>query len=205
MAEKIDVSGVSIKNFPQNGEISPINAGIWHNYYLYTGKLAEQELNWSDDYKVWLDYMLGKAQKSEDDGVLPSGSMPYISKIYDTLNDAINYQDFAPTINQLKEIFEGLGNDTKFNKTALVSVASVSYYSSLFWSEINIVEPNGSLSKIKIPKWVKVVVKDIAGAISGGYAGMEIEAFVGGPTGAAIGLGVGAVAGGVAGSLSLIN
>lgn len=146
--------------------------------------------------------MLGKAQKSEEDGVLPSGSMSYISKIYDTLNDAINYQDFAPTINQLKEIFEGLSKDTKFNKTALVSVASVSYYSSLFWSEINIVEPNGSLSKIKIPKWLKVVVKDIAGAISGGYAGMEIGAFVGGPTGAAIGLGVGAVAGGVAGSLS---
>ncbi len=71
------------------------------------------------------------------------GVCQYISKIYDTLNDAINYQDFAPTINQLKEIFEGLSKDIKFNKTALVSVASVSYYSSLFWSEINIVEPNG--------------------------------------------------------------
>lgn len=202
MAEKIDVSGVSIKDFPKNGEISPINAGIWHNYYLYTGKLAEQELDWSDDYRVWLDYMLGKAQKSEDDGVLPSGSMPYINEIYNTLNDAINYQDFDPTINRLKEIFEGLSNDIKFNKTALVSVASVSYYSSLFWSEINIIEPNGSTSKIRIPRWLKVVVKDVAGAISGGYSGMQIGVYLGGPTGAAVGLGVGAVAGGVAGSLS---
>ena len=39
MAEKIDVSGVSIKNFPDNGEISPINAGIWHNLYIYSLRL----------------------------------------------------------------------------------------------------------------------------------------------------------------------
>ncbi len=38
MAEKIDVSGVSIRTSLKMEKLAPINAGIWHNYYLYTGE-----------------------------------------------------------------------------------------------------------------------------------------------------------------------
>lgn len=198
MAEKIDVSKVSIKDYPHSGDVNPENAGIWHNYFLYKSYNTPQELDWTDDYTKWCDLLINIAQVMEREDNLPSGSVLYVTKISDTIRRT-DPENFKPTIEGLKSIFDELKSDTKYSKTALTAVASIAYHSSVFWSEVTEVV-DGTTSKMKWPKWLIKLCKDIAGALAGGSAGLSVGTFLGGPVGAVVGLCLGISAGAIGGS-----
>ena len=198
MSEKIDVLYVSIKSFPPDGNVNPQNAGIWHNYYLYEGYKTPQDLDWSDDYSIWCDLLITMADKNENAGNLPTGSVAYVSKISEAIKHT-NSKDFQPTIDKLKLIFDELKNDVNYNKTSLMAVSSIAYYSSIFWSEVKEVE-NGVSFSLRWPRWVIKLCKDIAGALAGGASGLAVGTFIGGPVGSVVGLGLGIAAGAVGGS-----
>lgn len=161
MAFKIDVSEVSVKTFPEDGDITPKNAGIWHNYYLYSGRLRQQEIEWTEDYKIWCDLIVVQAENNEREGILPKGSVEYVKQISDILRSGGDLEEgnFKPVITKLKELNDKLLKNPEFENTTLVGVSSIAYYSSLFWSEINFVDENNAeakafWNKIKIPKWL---------------------------------------------------
>lgn len=198
MAEKIDVSSVTIKNFPQSGDVNPENAGIWHNYFLYKSYNTPQELDWSDDYTKWCDLLINIAIVMEREDNLPKGSVYYITKISDTIRQT-NPDDFKSTIKGLKSIFDELKIDPNYNKTSLTAVASIAYYSSEFWSEVTEIVDGNKVS-IKWPKWLIKLCKDIVGALAGGQAGLTVGTYLGGPVGSIVGLCLGVTAGAIGGS-----
>lgn len=187
MAEFYDPSFVESGVFSPDS-MSKQNAGLLHNHYLYITYKTRFNLGADPDLNSLLKEIETRTIDLEEQDLLPDGSISLIREMNKFLSK-YSEKTFQPGIDHLAGMYRSVLVDPKFRDSNLVIAFSIAYYSSVFWSEMQVVPDGGEPEPLRIPRWLKIVAGDVLGALAG----------IG--TGALIG-GVGAVIGGVLGGCS---
>ena len=118
-------------------------------------------------------------------GQISSTDNSYIQQIYsiasqylqvsvdsaDFSTDSTNYIAFANSMISLESAINNNSNLTSADKTGLLSACSVGRYSASYWANYYLNSSGGgggaARTMFKLPKWLQVVITDVAGAVVG--------------------------------------
>ena len=143
---------------------------------------------------------------------MPAGSAAIISG---GVIDFLAVKDIDSGINVWGSLYTTYSADTTYNHTPLLAALSIAYYTSQYWSYVvnnwtfnagndqvsccNSYTRTPTIAPFMLPKWLKTVLIDLAGALGGAEAGATVGSIIPG-VGSSIGAAVGAVIGGAGAS-----
>ncbi len=190
------------------------NAGIYHNQILNTLIQCEGGIHYVTLTSIPDQFgrdIVNAVMAGEQKQIFPIGSTAIMQGV---MNNFSNAKDLQSCINIFKSAFDRCRVNTSYANTSLVSLLSIAYYSSMYWSsavvtdEYSVVNgsnhiynqgPGSNPHPQYLPKWLNNLInwfngnkKVISADIMGFATGVSIGA-ISGPWAIAAGVGLGAI------------